>query len=257
MVSGLLAFMSVTGLAGMYNIKKMAPYLLPPNEIFAGTPAPFRLGVKNSKRYIPSFLIKLECLSGQPVILPLIKRGSCSEGNVMLTFKKRGLVPAGLITISSTYPAGFFTRYWTFETGAQFTVFPGLMAGRYSDSAEDSQRLGMDVRRERGIEGELERIYPYSGAEPLRAIHWKLSARSHDLMVKGFGSQSARPLLIDLSGLPGQGVEERISRAAWLVRRLVRERPVGLVLGSRVIPAECGKQHGLRLLTELALHGCD
>lgn len=176
----------------------------------------------------------------------------------MLTYNHRGRVPSGLITISSTYPVGFFTRYWTFDTEAQFTVFPALTAGGYSDTSEgESPRAGSALLTARGIEGELEQIYPYSGAEPSRMIHWKLSARSDNLLVKGFGSQSARPLLIDLAGLPGHGVEERISRAAWLVRRLVRERPVGLVLGSRVIPAEYGKHHGLRLLTELALYGRD
>jgi uncharacterized protein (DUF58 family) len=249
--------MSVTGLAGMYNIKKLDPYFLPPNEIFAGTPAPFRLCVKNNKRYLPSFLITLKCLSGQSLFFPLVQPGSSCEGSLMLTFDHRGVVPAGLITISSTYPVGFFTRYWSFESNAQFTVFPALIPGGYSDSSEESPYVGMALRKERGIEGELEQIYPYSGAEPLRAIHWKLSARSHDLLVKGFGSQSASPFLIDLAELPGQGVEERISRAAWLVRRMVRVRPVGLVLGSRVIPAECGKQHGLMLLTELALYGRD
>jgi uncharacterized protein (DUF58 family) len=175
----------------------------------------------------------------------------------MLTFNHRGVVPAGQITISSTYPVGFFTRYLTFETDAQFTVFPSLIAGGYPDSSDESQRAGTALHRERGIDGELEQIYQYSGAEPLRSIHWKLSARSHDFLVKGFGSRSARPLLIDLARLPGQGVEERISRAAWLVRRLVCKRPVGLVFGSRVIPAKCGKQHGLMLLTELALYGQD
>ena len=88
-------------------------------------------------------------------------------------------------------------------------------------------------------------------------IHWKLSARSPDFLVKGFGRQTAPPLLIDPAQLPGQGQEERLSRAAWLVRRWVRERPVGLVLGDRLIPAECGKNHGRILLTELALYGLD
>jgi uncharacterized protein (DUF58 family) len=247
--------MSVTGLAGMYNIRKLHPYLLPPNEIFAGTPAPFRLCVKNSKRYLPSFLISLKCISGDSFIFPIVKQGSSSEGIVMLTFSNRGAASAGMITVSSTYPVGFFTRYWSFFSDVQFTIFPALLAGGYSDSSEESPFLGKALRRERGIEGELEQIYPYSGAEPLRAIHWKLSARSQELHVKSFGSQSSSPLLIDLTKLPGQGLEERISRAAWLVRRMVRERPVGLVLGSRVIPAACGKQHGQMLLTELALYG--
>ncbi len=249
--------MAVTGLAGMYNIKGLDPYLLPPGEIFAGTPAPFRLCVKNNKQYLPSFLISLKSASGSSVTFPLVPKNSLSEASIMLTFSQRGPAPAGLITISSTYPVGFFSRFWTFENSARFIVYPRLLSAGYSDSGKDQTGNGFSLRRERGIEGELEQIYPYSGAEPLRAIHWKLSARSHDLMVKVFGSQSAKPLLIDLAGMPGQSEEERISRAAWLVRRLVCDRPVGLVLGSRVIPAEYGKQHGRLLLTELALYGRD
>jgi len=256
-VAALLAFMSVTGLAGMYNIKKLDPYIVPPNEIFAGTPAPFKLCVRNGKRYLPSFLISLEYTSGEPLIFPILHQNSSCDGIVMLTFDHRGVIPAGRVTISSTYPVGFFTRYWTFEIDTHFTVFPNLIAGQHSDSSDKTARIGTTLRRERGFDGELEQIYPYSGSEPLRSIHWKLSARSHDLMVKSFGSHSAKPLLIDLARVPGQGGEERISRAAWLVWRLVRERPVGLVLGDRVIPAESGKQHGLKLLTELALYGLD
>jgi len=50
-------------------------------------------------------------------------------------------------------------------------------------------------------------------------------------------------------------VEERLSRAAWLVQRWGRERPVGLLLGGRTIPAGIGKRHSLMLLKELALYG--
>jgi uncharacterized protein (DUF58 family) len=88
-------------------------------------------------------------------------------------------------------------------------------------------------------------------------IHWKHSARSHDLLVKGFGRSVAAPLVIDLDTLAGQGIEERLSRAAWLVQRWVRERPVGLRVGDRVLPTGTGKQHGLLLLKELALYGSD
>lgn len=85
-------------------------------------------------------------------------------------------------------------------------------------------------------------------------IHWKLSARHNDLLVKGFGRSVAAPLLIDLDLMTGQGVEERLSRAAWLVQRWVRERPVGIFLGERVLPPGIGSQHGLMLLKELALY---
>lgn len=249
--------MSVTGLAGMYNIKKLIPDLHPPEEIYVGIPAPFRLSVRNTKRFLPSFLIRLECNTGQVLVFPVVLKKSASDGTVLFTFNQRGQVKTGRITISSPYPVGFFTRYWSYEIDGTVTVFPCPLATDSRGSGDDSSAIGTGLRRERGLSGELERIYPYSGSEPLRMIHWKHSARSHDLLVKGFGRCVVAPLVIDLDALSGQGVEERLSRAAWLVRRWVRERPVGLLLGGRVLPAGIGKQHGLMLLKELALYGSD
>jgi uncharacterized protein (DUF58 family) len=249
--------MSVTGLAGMYNIKKLIPDLHPPEEIYVGIPAPFRLSVRNTKRFLPSFLIRLECNTGQVLVFPVVLKKSASDGTVLFTFNQRGQVKTGRITISSPYPVGFFTRYWSYEIDGTVTVFPCPLATDSRGSGDESPATGTGLRRERGLSGELERIYPYSGSEPLRMIHWKHSARSHDLLVKGFGRCVVAPLVIDLDALSGQGVEERLSRAAWLVRRWVRERPVGLLLGGRVLPAGIGKQHGLMLLKELALYGSD
>jgi len=256
-VSGLLAFMSVTGLAGMYNIKKLIPVLLPPEEIYAGLPAPFRLSVQNCKTLLPSFLISLECDTGQTIIFPVVPNNTTRSDTVLLTFNRRGSVPVGRITISSPYPVGFFRRYWSFDSSDTVIVFPSPIATAVSGSGEDSPATGTAIRRERGLSGELERIYPYSGSEPLRMIHWKHSARSPDFMVKGFGRSVATPLVIDLDLISGQGVEEKLSRAAWLVQRWVRERPVGMILGGRVLPAGTGRQHGLSLLKELALYDSD
>ncbi len=249
--------MSVTGLAGMYNIKKLIPDLHPPEEIYAGIPATFRLSVKNNGCYLPSFLIRLECQTGQFIVFPVVLQNSTNNGTVFFTFNQRGRVPLGRITVKSPYPVSFFTRYWSFEIDGAVTVFPHLIATYSSGGGEESQATGAALRRERGLSGELERIYPYSGSEPLRMIHWKHSARSHDLLVKGFGRCVVAPLMIDLDALPGQEVEERLSRAAWLVQRWVGERPVGMLLGGRVLLAGIGKRHGLMLLKELALYGSD
>ena len=257
MVSGLLAFMSVTGLAGMYNLKGLSPDLLPSAEIFAGTATPFRLRLHNSKQRLPSFLIRVECANGQGVTLPVTVPASTVESALSMTFPQRGLARIGTIRISSPFPVNFFTRYWTFTIDDQFIVFPRLIQGISSGDGLAEQQAGTVVRRERGQDGELERIAGYSGREPLRAIHWKLSARGDDLLVKEFGRQSVPPLVIELEKLAGNSLEERISRAAWLVRRTVHERPVGLCLGGVTIPPATGRVHGALLLKELALYGLD
>jgi uncharacterized protein (DUF58 family) len=249
--------MSVTGLAGMYNIKKLIPDLIPPEEIYAGIPAPFCLSVKNSKQFIPSFLISLTYHTGQSLVFPVVPNKATRSDSILLTFNRRGSVPVGRITLSSPYPVGFFRRYWSFDITDTVTVFPRPIATLLGSSGDESPAAGAGFRRERGLSGELERIYPYSGSEPLRMIHWKHSARSLDFLVKGFGRSVAAPLVINPDLISGQGLEERLSRAAWLIQRWVRERPVGLILGDRVLSAGIGKQHGLLLLKELALYDSD
>ncbi|WP_240731915.1 DUF58 domain-containing protein [Geobacter sp. FeAm09] len=256
-VSGLLAFMSVTGYAGMRNIKGLAPEIVPPAEIFAESAAPFRLRIHNTRRHGASFLVRLECPGGQGVTFPLIGSGDSAEGSIPLTFPDRGHAAIDRLTVSSPFPVNFFTRYWTYATGCNFIVFPRLQAGVTIGDGDEAKRQGGASRHDRGLDGELERISTYSGREPLRMIHWKLSARSEELLVKEFGRQTAPPLVIDLDSLPGLGLEQRISRAAWLVRRWVGLRPVGLRCNGRIIPAETGRHHGRKLLAELALYGRD
>jgi uncharacterized protein (DUF58 family) len=256
-VSGLLAFMSVTGWAGMNNLKGLAPELLPPVEVFAGTATHFRLRLHNAKQRLPSFLIRVQCADGQGVTLSVVPPASTLETALPLTFPRRGLEKIGTITVSSPFPVNFFTRFWTFSMDDDFVVFPRLIQGETSGDTPAERQAGTVVRRERGQDGELERIAGYSGREPLRAIHWKLSARGDNLLVKEFGRQSLPPLVIDLDRLAGGTLEERISRAAWLVRRTVHQRPVGLRLGRNSIPPACGRIHGALLLRELALYGLD
>jgi len=139
----------------------------------------------------------------------------------------------------------------------QFVIFPRLIRGTAVGEGPEAQRTGNSTRHERGHDGELERIAGYSGREPLRVIHWKLSARSDDLLVKEFGRNSAPPLVIDLDKLTGATLDNRISQAAWLVRSKVLERPVGLCLGGKSIPPATGRNHGVLMLKELALYGLD
>jgi uncharacterized protein (DUF58 family) len=176
---------------------------------------------------------------------------------VTLTFPRRGAARIGTVSISSPYPVNFFTRFWKFSLDDEIIVYPRLMQGGMAVNGPETPQSGTLARQERGQDGELERITAYSGREPLRVIHWKLSARGDDLLVKEFGRHALPPVVIDLARLAGKTLEERISQAAWLVRRTVRVQPVGLCLGGRTILPGTGRVHGALLLKELALHGPD
>jgi uncharacterized protein (DUF58 family) len=255
-VSGLLAFMVITGYAGMVNIKALIPELLPPGELFAGSPARFRLLLKNEKRYIPSFLIRLTTPHGETLV-PYLPAAASSETAVDLLFPKRGRTGVGRIRVSSSFPVNFFIRYWDFQLATRFIVYPRLIRTEHIPVADGPEYGGCGAHETSGLDGELERIRAYSGNEPLRAIHWKHSARSEELLVKQFSRQSAMPLIIRPDTLPGDTLEERLSRAAWLVRMRDQEQETGLILDGQLIQPASGHRHTAHLLTELALYGHD
>ncbi|GCF84149.1 DUF58 domain-containing protein [Geobacter sp. SVR] len=256
-VAGLLAFMSVTGLAGMFNLRKLTPELLPPAEIFAGTLAPFRLRLHNTKRYIPSFLIRLEVSGGGSVTIPMILAGSSADGTVGLAFPVRGYAGVRSVVLSSPFPVNFFIRSRIFPLDPNCIIFPRLLSGMAVDPGREAERAGQAARQAHGLDGELESITGYSGREPLRMIHWKHTARTDELLVKEFGLLTAPPLFIELDALAGTTLEDRISHAAWLVQHWAGQRPVGLRLSDRSVPAGMGQHHRLFLLKELALYGND
>jgi uncharacterized protein (DUF58 family) len=249
--------MSVTGMAGMLNLKGLTPQPLPPEEIFAGTPVFFRLKLHNAKPHIPSFLLRLECQGVKTVVIPLVPPGESVFTTMGLTFLRRGEARVASITISSPFPVNFFIRYVTISLDTAVVVFPRLLPGVAGGDSQGADRLGNGARLARGGDGELERIYGYSGCEPLRMIHWKLSARGDELLVKEYGRQAMSPLVIDLENQPGRTLEEKVSMAAWLVKHWAPLRPVGLKLAGRSIPAEVGHGHAIHLLTELALYDRD
>lgn len=256
-VSALLAFMSVTGMAGTLNLKRLTPHLSPPEELYAGSRAPFGVRLHNGKRFVPSFLIRLECPDGQSRLVPFVPAGGTVTLSMGFLFPRRGTARIERLTISSSFPVNFFTRHWTHRLDESLVVFPRLVPGPAVGDDHGGRQGGDRPRHLRGVDGELERITPYTGREPLKMIHWKLTARGDELLVKEYGRQAARPLIIDLERQPGTTLEERISTAAWLVKRWSPLRPVGLIVDGRVVPAASGRRHLLQLLTELALHGRD
>lgn len=252
-VAGLLAFMSATGYVGMLNIKGIMPQLLPPDELFARTPARFRLVVSNDKLRIPSFLIRLSTPIGE-TLLPFLAAGAEHQTRLDLVFPQRGEHAIGTVRISSCFPVNFFTRSWEFQLHDTVLVCPQPLNTAYPLEAEHAEQSGEQSSVRLGQDGELERITTYSGREPLRAIHWKHAARSRELLVKQFGSSAAPPLVINPLQLPGSDLEEQLSRATWLICNN-RQRQIGLMLGDQLIPPASGNQHVALLLKELALYG--
>ncbi len=253
LVSALLGFMAVSGLLGKANISRLELRPLPAPELYAGRPACLPWLLVNRRRRLPAFLIELSTGQGRAVV-PLLGPGRSQRVRLPHTFDRRGDQPLPEVTLSSHFPINFFVRQLRLPPAGEALVFPAAIESRLPVADDPVSSLPRQLLEQAGYEGDLRAIVDYSGAEPLRSLHWKLSARHEELKVKQTESLGGSPVMIDVAALPGQG-EEQLGRACWLVNELERrQRPVGLRLGNLHLAAGSGQAHRLRLLGTLARH---
>ncbi len=257
LVSALLGFMAVSGLLGRWNLSNLAVRCQPPEELYDGVPTLLGVELVNRRRHLPVCLLEIT-LAGESVLFPLVEPGGRQRKPVPVVLHGRGWQPLPPVKVQSRFPINFFVRRMTLAIAEPVLLFPAprpCAAGVHPDPAGDR---GATPNWQRGVEGEISRIGEYRGGEPLKLIHWKLSARHDQLKVKELSAPVRAPVILDLAALPGAALEERLRCASWLIGHFQRVgRPVGLRAGSAEIPPACSRAHKLRLLKVLALYGRD
>jgi len=252
-VSLLLGFMAVSGWFGRSNLGKLDVNFELPEEIYAERPTLGRIRLTNRHRWLPGFLLEVSS-SGQRTLFPLVPAGNSVQRPLEVRFPRRGEQPLPEITLKSNFPVNFFWRRFSFRPTGVALVFPTPLPGEIPADESSPQAPGATLLHQAGQDGELRAITDYQGGEPLKSIHWKLSARQDELKVKQHAGLSQPPVVIDLARLPGN-LEQRLSRASHLILGLARDnRPVGLRLGGTLVPAARGRNHKHTLLKELALY---
>jgi len=247
--------MTVSGILGWLNIRYLSLAVRLPDEIYDGQETYVSLQVENHKRFVPSFLLRVE-LEGGCGGFQLVDRTGSETTSLAVTFQGRGRKELSQPVVSSPFPINFFIRSTTLPLNAHCVVFPRPVPCGPPGGPADGRSRGVVESRGRGYEGEMETIAEYTGVEPLKLVHWRLSARHENLKVKQLTAMADVPLMLDLAKLPGRSMDERLSCGVWIVNRSIRaNRPVGLIAGSKVYRPDISRSHRLRLLTELALHG--
>lgn len=260
MESALLGFMAVSGLMGHWNLKKIHVRLEPPEEIYAGLETLIRVHLENRRRILPVFLldVSFEPDTGHSAHIMMAGRNRHESLSVPAMFPQRGIHTRHRLILSSAFPINFFVRQRIIELKHDITVFPRPVACQHSTTTDQAHRDGTNMGQRKGTEGDISRIGNYQGNEPLKMIHWKLSARHDSLKTKELTQVQRPPVEIDPLSLPGANLEQQLSCAAFLIRDRMRDnQAVGLKLGSTTLPPELGPGHKIRLLKELAIYAQD
>lgn len=257
LVSALLGFMAVSGVLGRWNLARLELRCVPPEEVYDGVPTLLGIELTNRRRRLPVCLLEVT-LDNENVLFPLVEPATAQRKLLPATLHGRGFQSLPALQVRSRFPINFFIRRMTLAVAEPVLVFPTPFSCAEGSIADPGGGHGVRHNWRRGIEGEVSRIGEYRGGEPLKLIHWKLSARHDQLKVKELSASSHVPVILDLAALPGAGIEARLRCACWLVGRLLRAgRSVGLRAGATEIPPACSRAHKLRLLKVLALYGRD
>jgi uncharacterized protein (DUF58 family) len=253
-VSALLAFMSVSGLFGWYNLHRLSVKVDLSDEIYDGTDTLVTFHLKNPKRTMPGFLLTVR-FSGGKAMYPLLPRRGGDSGSVPVKFSGRGRFDLPVVEIESNFPINFFVRSKRYRIPHRFIVFPAPKSCTpVADLSEGGAREQTLARG--GAEGEVRKIGDYTGSEPLKLVHWRISAKHENLKVKDIAGAGAPPLILDIESLPGADPEEALSCGTFLVNSLIRRNhAVGLRGGGIYVKPDLSRPHRLKVLTELALYG--
>ena len=257
LVSALLGFMSVSGVLGKWNLDRLTVRYIPPDEIYDGLPTLLGIELVNRRRWLPIFLMEV-VVAERVVFFPLVDTQRGRQKSLEITLSGRGRRPLPAVSVRSRFPVNFFIRSQGLIIDQDVTVFPAPQ--RCPDLRQVDPGGGQGSRQnwQKGYEGDINRISDYQGGEPLKSIHWKLTARHGRLKVKELSAATRKPVVLDLEELPGTGLEQRLRHASYFVTRWLRDGwPVGLKAGSLELAPGVGQRQKLLLLQALAHYGQD
>jgi len=252
--SAVLGYMLASGIAGRRNIRSAEVSLDFPDEIYAGRQFLVNVEVRNRGRS-PIFLIEVE-LGGVRAFFPSVQPGEAESRPALFALGPRGARAVSGIELSSSYPFDFFTRYWPAEFERIVAVFPKPSPSLSGETGVWEERLDEGSRGKDDLEREMIGVRPYTEGDPMRAIHWKSTARTGRLSSRLYeGADDIGARVIDLDSLVSRGVETGLSRAAYELSIAIKSgTAIGMSSRGTVWAPSVSRADHLAMLKYLALY---
>lgn len=248
--------MGISGFFGRSNLSKIEVRIHLAQEIYATTMTPVSITVKNTRKFLPIFLLRVS-IQKKEFFFPFIDAGDKATKYVNITFEKRGEHTMGMVSLHSVFPFNFFTRYKWYSDTTNFIVYPRLQQCELSSLYQKEKRLKGDHSTDKaGYESDIISIREYVHGDPIKYINWKATAKTGELKTKELSSLAYQPVVIDFGEVEIEDTEQRISCIAYTIVRLIRNNiPIGLRLNGAFFAPAASNAHKANLLKELALYG--
>jgi uncharacterized protein (DUF58 family) len=205
---------------------------------------------------IPAFLIDVR-IGASHLFFPVVQPGEPVSKAISLELPSRGAHEIIDAELSSPYPFNFFTRYWHVKFDGSVTVFPKPVRRPYGEDRA-AVGFGETETQKQKLDADLDTIgvRPYVEGDPMRAIHWKSSARTGRLNSRLYDdSAESEAVIVDLDALVAHGKEMGLSVASYEISRAIKSgRPIGLRDRGAVWAPSASRLDKLSMLAMLALY---
>ncbi|MDX9976176.1 MAG: DUF58 domain-containing protein [FCB group bacterium] len=159
-------------------------------------------------------------------------------------FRKRGVYRLKQIEVATRFPFGLIERVLKFDQPAELLVLPQTIS--VSAHMEEARvDLGDYQSHQKGLGSGLYGLRGYTPEFPARDIHWKISARRGNLVVREYESEERRRAIVIL--------DNRIQRTQQREMADAFERAI--VLTASVVEWLCQTDHEVELRTASGIVG--
>jgi uncharacterized protein (DUF58 family) len=252
----------LSGIVSRENVRGLEAALDPVGEVFANRPFAVGFTLRSRALVFPRwFLLFTLSRSAQPLLVPYLPRRGKSVGQLEMMVGTRGFHRFPFVHISSLFPFGFFRKGVRYRVDFEVLVFPELFPAGAS-RPQETEQIGDDSSRRSGWGHDLHSLRRFRRGDDPRAIHWKQTARTGELIFTERATERGRRLSIlfdngvgELKDPAEQGRFERlVSEAATIaVDHLARGYEVELVTRDRAVGFAGGPRQRLAILETLAL----
>lgn len=262
LLSMMLALMVISGILSESVLKDVRIERRTPLEVWAETPFIMDYSVFNSKRFFPSYSLRIREKNVKVVKEPYLLK--LSAGAEIITkgefvVNKRGWLYLEQIVISTKFPFGLFEKAKLVQKKAKLLVFPRPVQVETDKVGLERNKWAKTSTKKGEGEG-LFGIRDYEEGDNPRKIHWKVSAKAGKLMMKETEAMETPKvsILLDVSGYferkNENSLERAIRKCAWLAKNYIeKDFLVRLILPGEDTYYGSGLAHLKRILTSLAL----
>jgi uncharacterized protein (DUF58 family) len=227
MLAAMLGTLLVSGFVSRLGLAGLELELVLPEHLSARRKLIGRLVIRNTKRWIPSFSIRITGSGAglsSDIYVTVIPGGATIEERVQLFFPSRGEYAENTFRCSTRFPFGFEERHVNVMLRREVLVYPCV------DPQPGFEDLLAEIQGEmaspyRGRGADFYRIRPYEALESSRHVDWKATAHTGDLQVREFAREQETLvwLFLDLNAAEAdhEWFERAVDCCAFLAWRLI------------------------------------